>query len=94
MLSYWYSGTRTRCCAATPAGCVTQAGPLWFAPLARLIPRNCWPGIFPVTPATLLSWHRQIDQLSVGFGESVIRRLSRQIGGYACGFVMGSGYAP
>jgi len=20
------------------------AGPLWFAPLARLIPRNCWPG--------------------------------------------------
>ena len=36
----------------------------------------------------------QIDQLSVGFGESVIRRLPRQIGGYACGFVMGSGYAP
>jgi hypothetical protein len=21
---------------------------LWFAALARLIPRNCWPGIFPV----------------------------------------------
>ena len=36
----------------------------------------------------------QIDQLSVGFGESVIRRLPRQIGGYACGSVMGSGYAP
>jgi len=70
------------------------ADPPWFAALARLIPRNCWPGIFPVTPATLLSWHRQIDQLSVGFGESVIRRLPRQIGGYACGFVMGSGYAP
>jgi putative transposase len=28
---------------------------LWFAALARLIPRACWPGIFPVTPATLLS---------------------------------------
>ena len=33
---------------------------LWFAALARLIPRNCWPGIFPVTPATLLSWHRKL----------------------------------
>ena len=30
---------------------------LWFAALARLIPRNCWPGIFPVT---LLSWHRKL----------------------------------
>jgi putative transposase len=36
------------------------AGRLWFAALARLIPRNCWPGIFPVTPATLLSWHRKL----------------------------------
>jgi putative transposase len=33
---------------------------LWFAALARLIPRNCWPGIFPVTPVTLLSWHRKL----------------------------------
>ena len=33
---------------------------LWFAALARLIPRNCWPGIFPVTPATLLTWHRKL----------------------------------
>ena len=33
---------------------------LWFAALARLIPRSCWPGIFPVTPATLLSWHRKL----------------------------------
>ena len=24
MLSCWYSGTRTRCCAATSAGCVTS----------------------------------------------------------------------
>ena len=60
MLSYWYSGTRTRCCAATPAGCVTTADRLWFAALAQLIPRSCWPGIFPVTPATLLSWHRKL----------------------------------
>ena len=33
---------------------------LWFAALARLIPRTCWPGIFPVTPATLLSWHGKL----------------------------------
>jgi putative transposase len=28
---------------------------LWFAPLARLLPRRRWTGIFPVTPATLLA---------------------------------------
>ena len=33
---------------------------VWFAALARLIPRNCWTGIFPVTPATLLAWHRKL----------------------------------
>jgi transposase len=33
---------------------------VWFAALARLIPRSCWPGIFPVTPATLLAWHRKL----------------------------------
>jgi putative transposase len=31
-----------------------------FAALARLIPRNCWTGIFPMTPATLLTWHRKL----------------------------------
>ena len=33
---------------------------MWFAALARLIPRDRWPGIFPVTPATLLAWHRKL----------------------------------
>jgi putative transposase len=36
------------------------ADQVWFAALARLIPRSCWPGIFPVTPATLLTWHRKL----------------------------------
>jgi hypothetical protein len=31
---------------------------VWFAALARLLPRRRWIGIFPVTPATLLAWHR------------------------------------
>ena len=30
----------------------------WFAALSTLIPRRRWRGIFPVTPATLLAWHR------------------------------------
>ena len=32
----------------------------WFAALAGLIPRKRWIGIFPVTPATLLAWHRKL----------------------------------
>jgi hypothetical protein len=31
---------------------------VWFTALARLIPRRLWAGVFPVTPATLLAWHR------------------------------------
>jgi transposase InsO family protein len=33
---------------------------VWFAALARLLPRMRWIGIFPVTPATLLAWHRKL----------------------------------
>ena len=33
---------------------------VWFAALARLIPRRRWTDIFPVTPATLLTWHRKL----------------------------------
>ncbi len=31
-----------------------------FAALARLLPRPRWTEIFPVTPATLLAWHRRL----------------------------------
>jgi putative transposase len=31
-----------------------------FAALARLLPRRRWTGIFPVTPAALLAWHRKL----------------------------------
>ena len=30
----------------------------WFAALAQFVPRRRWAGVFPVTPATLLAWHR------------------------------------
>ena len=32
----------------------------WFAALARLVPRTRWAEVFPVTPATLLAWHRRL----------------------------------
>jgi len=32
----------------------------WFAALARLVPRRRWDEVFPVTPATLLAWHRTL----------------------------------
>jgi putative transposase len=32
----------------------------WFAALARLVPRRRWGEVFPVTPATLLAWHRSL----------------------------------
>jgi hypothetical protein len=33
---------------------------VWLATLAQLIPRNRWAEVFPVTPATLLAWHRRL----------------------------------
>ena len=32
----------------------------WFAALTALIPRARWADVFPVTPATLLTWHRTL----------------------------------
>ena len=32
----------------------------WLSALARLIPRSRWSEVFPVTPATLLAWHRKL----------------------------------
>jgi putative transposase len=37
---------------------------VWFTALARLIPRERWAGVFPVTPATLLTWHRRLARES------------------------------
>jgi putative transposase len=32
----------------------------WFAALARIVSRRRWAEVFPVTPATLLVWHRRL----------------------------------
>jgi transposase len=40
--------------------CYEPADRVWLAALARLIPRRRWTEVFPVTPATLLAWHRRL----------------------------------
>ena len=37
-----------------------HADRLWLAALSRLVNRRRWPEVFPVTPATLLRWHRDL----------------------------------
>jgi putative transposase len=32
----------------------------WFTALTRFIPRRRWAEVFPVTPTTLLAWHRRL----------------------------------
>jgi putative transposase len=38
----------------------TWADRLWLSALSSLIPRRRWAAVFPVTPATLLAWHRRL----------------------------------
>jgi hypothetical protein len=38
----------------------TPADRVWLAAVSRLLPRHRWAGVFPVTPATLLAWHRKL----------------------------------
>jgi transposase InsO family protein len=38
----------------------TPADRMWLAALSRLLPRHRWNEIFPVTPATILAWHRKL----------------------------------
>jgi putative transposase len=33
---------------------------VWFAPVARLVPRRRWAEVFPICPAALLAWHRRL----------------------------------
>jgi putative transposase len=47
----------------------------WFAALARLIPRRRWTDVFPVTPATLLAWHRRL--VGNKYGTSYCRKPGR-----------------
>ncbi len=37
-----------------------HADRLWLAALSRLVSRRRWVEVFPVTPATILRWHRNL----------------------------------
>ncbi|MCX4902608.1 integrase core domain-containing protein [Streptomyces sp. NBC_00892] len=37
-----------------------SADRFWFSALSSLIPRRRWAGVFPVTPGTVLAWHRKL----------------------------------
>jgi transposase len=37
-----------------------HADRVWLAALSRLVSRCRWPDVFPVTPATILRWHRDL----------------------------------
>jgi putative transposase len=37
-----------------------HADRLWLAALSRLVSRRRWPEVFPVAPATILRWHRNL----------------------------------
>jgi hypothetical protein len=47
----------------------------WFAALSALIPRRRWSEIFPVTPSTLLAWHRKF--IAAKWDYSAHRRTER-----------------
>jgi transposase len=47
-------------CRQVPRPRCKPAGRFWFAALSRLVPRRLWPAVFPVTPATILRWHRRL----------------------------------
>ncbi|HEX8934440.1 MAG TPA: integrase [Pseudonocardiaceae bacterium] len=38
----------------------TPADRMWLTALSRLLPRRRWVEVFPVTPVTILAWHRKL----------------------------------
>jgi hypothetical protein len=60
--SSWSRDTRTRSCTRQLGKHLRYqpADRLWLSALSGLIPRDRWASIFPITPATLLSWHRKL----------------------------------
>jgi putative transposase len=49
---------------------------LWLAALSRLVSRRRWPEVFPVTPATILRWHRDLIARKVGLRQSTPARTT------------------
>jgi hypothetical protein len=53
----------------------TPADRMWLTVLSRLLPRRRWAEIVPVTPATILAWHRKL--ISRKWDYTVRRRPGR-----------------
>jgi putative transposase len=47
---------------------------VWFTALAQLVPRGRWAGVLPVTPATLLAWHRRLADRKYDTGQTAQAR--------------------
>ena len=52
---------------------------LWLAALSRLVSRRRWSEVFPVTPATILRWHRDLiarkwDYASLALANTTVHR--------------------
>jgi putative transposase len=47
----------------------------WFAALSGLVDRGRWPEVFPVTPSTVLAWHRRF--VARTWDHTVQRRAGR-----------------
>ncbi|MFI1855212.1 integrase core domain-containing protein [Streptomyces sp. NPDC020480] len=77
---------------------------LWFAALSSLIPRRRWAQVFPVTPGTLLAWHRRLISRkwdyskcrarpgrpsTAGAVRELVVRLARENPGWGCRRVQG-----
>jgi putative transposase len=41
----------------------TSADRMWLTASSQLLPRHRWAEVFPVTPATILAWHRKLVSL-------------------------------
>lgn len=58
-----------------------HADRVWLAALSRLVSRRQWPQVFPVTPATILRWHR--DLIARKWDYTSRRRPGRPVTGTA-----------
>ena len=58
-----------------------HADRVWLAALSRLVNRRRWPQVFPVAPATILRWHRELVAASgpipIGVGQDGRLPVSR-----------------
>jgi hypothetical protein len=63
-----------------------QVDRLWLTALSRLVNRGRWSEIFPVTPATILRWHRDLVSRKWAFTDRRRVPHENKIGALTCRF--------